>query len=144
MNGKGGMNNKEFERYIDNSIVPLFPNLEDMLGKCILLKVDSGCSCNWWDLLNKCWFRGVYIYPGLPNSTSMQQETDIKFYGPFKGVVRKNLAKIAMTCYAKDITMSLGTSTFRLIVYRGVCPDSGVTLENAWREVGVVPFTKNA
>jgi hypothetical protein len=42
MNGKGGMNNEEFERYIDNSFVPLFPDLEDMPGKCILLKVDSG------------------------------------------------------------------------------------------------------
>jgi hypothetical protein len=41
MNEKGGMNKVEFERYIDNNIVPLFPNLEDMPGKCILLKVDS-------------------------------------------------------------------------------------------------------
>jgi hypothetical protein len=72
------------------------------------------------DLLNKCWFRGVYIYPGLPKSTSMQQETDINFYGPFKGVVWRNLAKIMITCYAKEITMSLGTSTFGLIVYGGV------------------------
>jgi hypothetical protein len=59
-------------------------------------------------MLNKCWFRGVYIYPGLPKSTSMQQETDIDFYGPFKGVIRRNLAK---TCYAKEITMSLGVGT---------------------------------
>ncbi len=99
------MNNEEFEHCIDNSIVPLFPNLEDMPRKCILLKVNSGCGCNGRDLLNKCWFRGVYIYPILPNSTSMQQETDIS-YGPFKGVVWRNLAKIAMTCYAKGITMS--------------------------------------
>ncbi len=98
MNGKGGMNNEEFERYIDNSTVTLFPDLEDTPGKCILLKVDSGRSCNCWHLLNKCRFRGVYNYPGLPNSTSMQQETDINFYGPFKGVVWSNLAKIAMTC----------------------------------------------
>jgi hypothetical protein len=42
MNGKGGMNNKEFKHYFDNSIVPLFPDLEDMPGKCILLKVDIG------------------------------------------------------------------------------------------------------
>jgi hypothetical protein len=120
MNGKGGMNNKEFERYIDNSIVPLFPNLEDMPWKCILLKVDSGCKCNWRDLLNKCPFSSGSIYPGLPNSTSMQQETDINFYGLFKGVILRNLAKIAMTCYAKEITMSLGTSTFGLIVYSEV------------------------
>jgi hypothetical protein len=65
------MNNEEFEHYIDNSIVPLFPNLEDTPGNRILLKVESGRSCNLRDLLNTCWFRGVYIYPGLPNSTSM-------------------------------------------------------------------------
>jgi hypothetical protein len=41
MNGKGGMNNEEFKRHIVNSIVSLFPDLEDMPGKCILLKVDS-------------------------------------------------------------------------------------------------------
>jgi hypothetical protein len=120
MNGKGGMNNEEFERYIDNSIVPLFPDLEDTPGKCILLKVDSNRGWNWCDLLNKCWFRGVHIYHGLPNSTSMQQEMDINIYGPFKGVVQRNLVKIAMTCYAKGITMSLATFTFRLIVYSGV------------------------
>jgi hypothetical protein len=37
---------------------------------------------------------------------------------------------------------TVGTSTLMLIVYGGVCPDSGVTLENAWDEIGVVPFTK--
>jgi hypothetical protein len=85
-----------------------------------LLKVDSGRGCNWQDLLNKCWFRGVYIYPGLPNSTSMQQEMDINFYDRFKDFVWRNLAKIAMTCHTKEITMFLGTSTFGLIVYGGV------------------------
>jgi hypothetical protein len=44
MNEKGGMNNEEIELYIDKNIVPLFPDLEDMPGKCILLKVDSGCG----------------------------------------------------------------------------------------------------
>ncbi len=141
MIGKGGMNNKEFERYIDKSNVPLFLDIEDTPGKCILLKVNKGCGCNWRNPLNKCWFRGVYIYPGLPNSTSMQQEIDIN-YGPIKGVVWRNQARIAMICYAQGITMSLGTSTFMLIAYGGVCPDSGVTLKNAWDEVGVVPFTK--
>jgi hypothetical protein len=111
MNGKGSMNNEEFEHYIDSSIVPLFPDLEDMPEKCILLKVNWGCGWNWWDLLNKCRFRGVYIYPGLLNSTYMQQETDINFYGLFKGVVWRNLVKIATACYAKEITMSLGVGT---------------------------------
>ena len=154
MKKKGGMNDEKFERYVGNSIVPLFPDLEDVPGKRILLKVDSGPGLNGRDLLNKCRFRGIFIYPGLPNATSMQQKMDIN-YGPFKGVVRRNLAKIATTCYAKGITMFLGTSTFGLILYGGVCPDSGVILENvlestfnnvsntrSWSKIGVVPFTK--
>jgi hypothetical protein len=84
----------------------------------------------------------------------VQQEMDIN-YGPFKGVIQRNLAKIAMTCYVKGIAMSRGTFTFGLILYSGVCPDSRITLENAlksafnkmvnthsWSEVGVLPFTK--
>ena len=154
LNEKGGISDEEFERYVNTSLNILFPDLEDMPGKRILLKDDSGPGRNGRDLLNKCWFRGIFIYPGLPNASSMQQETDIN-YGPFKGVIRRNLAKIATTCYAEGITMSLGTSTFGLIVYGGVCPDSGVRLENAlestfdnasnthsWSEGGVVPFTK--
>ncbi len=123
MNEKGSMHNEEFERCTKNSIVPIFPNLEDIPGKCILLKVDSSHQRNWRNLLKKCRFRGVYIYPSLPNSTSMQQETDVN-YGPFKGVIRRNLAKIATTCYAKGITMTQETSTFGLIVNGGVCLDS--------------------
>jgi hypothetical protein len=40
---KGGMSDNEFEKYIDNSIIPLFPDLEDTPGKHVLLKVDSSC-----------------------------------------------------------------------------------------------------
>jgi hypothetical protein len=76
MNKKGGMTDVEFEKYIDTSIVPLFPKLEDTKGKRVLLKVDSGSGRNRRDLLMKCRFCGLYVYPSLPNTTSMQQETD--------------------------------------------------------------------
>ena len=46
MNEKGGMNDEEFDKYIDNSIVPLYPDLEDTQGKRVLLKVDSGLGRN--------------------------------------------------------------------------------------------------
>jgi hypothetical protein len=92
MNEKGGMNDEEFDKYIDNSIVPLYPDLEDMQGKRVLLKVDSSSGRNGRDLLNKARFRGVYFFPGLPNATSVQQETDMN-YGPFKSVARSNLKK---------------------------------------------------
>ncbi len=80
MNEKGGMNDEEFECSVNNSIVPLFPDLKDTPGKRILLKVDSGPGRNGQDLLNKCRFRGIFIYPGLPNATSsVQQKTDINY-----------------------------------------------------------------
>jgi len=98
MNEKGGMTNNEFEKYIDNSIIPLYPNLEDTPGKRVLLNVDSGPGHNGRELLVKCHFRGLYIYPGLPNATSVQQKTDLN-YGPFKSVVRNNLREISSAFY---------------------------------------------
>ena len=68
---------KEFEKYIDNSIVPLYPDLEDTPGNCVLLKVDSGPGRNKRELLMKYQFCGLHIYPSLPNATSMQQDTDL-------------------------------------------------------------------
>ena len=86
------MSDDEFEKYIETSIVPLYADRQDTPGKRVLLKVDSSPGCNGRELLMKCRFRGLYIYPGLPNATSVQQETDHN-YGPFKGVVRDNLKK---------------------------------------------------
>ena len=39
---KGGMDEDEFEKYLLNSIVPLYPNAKNMPGYRVLLKVDSG------------------------------------------------------------------------------------------------------
>ncbi len=66
----------------------------------ILLKVDSGPGRNCMSLLVSCRFRGLYLFPGLPNATSVQQETD-RNYGLFKKVVRRNLAALATSCYAQ-------------------------------------------
>jgi hypothetical protein len=71
MNKKGGVTDVEFDRYIENSVVPLFPDLADRPGKRMLLKVDSGPGRNGRDLMLKARFRGVYIYTGLPNATSV-------------------------------------------------------------------------
>ena len=42
MNEKAGMNATELHKYIANSILPLYPDLEDRIGKRVILKVDSG------------------------------------------------------------------------------------------------------
>jgi hypothetical protein len=51
MNKKGGMNDEEFCKYLNYMIYPLFPDMEDVPGKRILLKVDSGPGHNCMDLL---------------------------------------------------------------------------------------------
>jgi hypothetical protein len=153
LNEKGGMNDEEFDKYIDNNIVLLYPDLEDTPGKQVLLKVDIGPGCNGRDLLNKARFQGKYLFPGLSNATSVQQETDIN-YGLFKSVIHSNLKKNITACFLAQKAMKLGVSTFRLIVYGGVCPISNIVCENAvdsafnvelnlhsWVEVGAVLFT---
>jgi hypothetical protein len=42
MNEKGGMDQKEFLEYFMHSLVPLFPDAEDIPGKRVMVKVDSG------------------------------------------------------------------------------------------------------
>jgi hypothetical protein len=104
----------------------------------------------------KCWFQGLYIYRGLPNATSVQKETDLNC-SPFKSVVRNNLKKILSAFYTAGISISLGMSTFELIVYGGTIPVDTTTIscrnalaetfdvapnKNLWSKVGVVPHTR--
>ena len=60
--------------------------MEDVPGYCILLKVDSGPGCNSMDFLVKTCFCGLYIFPGLPNATSVQQTAEDRLQlQPFQG-----------------------------------------------------------
>ena len=118
-----------------------------------LLKVDSGQGRNCAAMLIKAKFKGLYIYPGLPNAMAVHQETD-QSYGLFKLVLRTSLNQIAMVCHMAGKMMKLGMLTFGLIVYSGKCPESGVMCQNAmdltfdresnlsaWAKVATVPFT---
>jgi len=155
MNEKGGMNDEEFHnhKYLNNTIYSLFPDMEDVPGKRVLLKVDSGPGRNCMDLLFEARFHGLYIFPGLPNATALQQEIDHN-YGPFKGVIRQNLDAIVLRCFTQKVPISLPASTIGLIVFVGVCPQTGVVCKDAvaeafsvesnlasWAAVGAVPFT---
>ena len=42
MNLKGGMDEREFRSYFLNSIVPLFPEAQDVKGMRVIMKDDSG------------------------------------------------------------------------------------------------------
>lgn len=94
MNEKGGMNDTELEKYLFNSIVPLYPDAEDKPGKRVLIKVDNGPGRKNVQMLAALRDRGFYVYPGVPNTTAVSQQTD-QNYGPFKSAFRNNLDAIA-------------------------------------------------
>ena len=93
MNEKGGMDQEEFKKYVMNSIVPLFPDSDDVPGKRVMIKVDSGPGRLNFALM--AWLKtlGFYMYPGVPNTTAVSQETD-RNYGPFKTAYHQNLRQM--------------------------------------------------
>ena len=87
LNTKGGMDDCEFEQYVMNSILPLYPKTRDRPGHWLLLKCDSGPGRLQIEQLAKLRFLGVYLYPCMPNTTAVTQETD-RTYSMFKSRYR--------------------------------------------------------
>ena len=57
-NEKGGMTEEELEKYLFNSILPLYPDTKDEPGYYVILKVDSGLGRNFLQLLAKLRVQG--------------------------------------------------------------------------------------
>jgi hypothetical protein len=73
----------ELDKYLKNSILPLYPDIADSPGKRVILKVDSGPGrCN-VEMLADLRLQGLYLIPGVPNTTAKTQETD-QNYGLYK------------------------------------------------------------
>jgi hypothetical protein len=154
MNEKAGMNAVELNKYIANSILPLFPDMEDVPGKRVLLKVDSGPGRNNIEMLADLRLQGCYLVPGVPNTTAVTQETD-QNYGPFKDKFRANIRKLTHGRFDKK--MGLVVTDIPFLVFGGTCGKCGVFLENAfqeafsneanlnvWKVCGAVPLTRSA
>ena len=90
LNEKGGMDMEEFANYLCNSIMPLYQNAAPEFGKWVILKCDSGPGQLNFDLLADLRSDGFILFPGVPNTTSVSQETD-QNYGPVKTQYCKNL-----------------------------------------------------
>jgi hypothetical protein len=95
---RGSMDDTLLNEYIENVIVPLYPNMhktavfDERTGKLnqgpVILKVDAGPGrivSSEKILAHRAalFERGLIILMGLPNATSVQQEMDA-LYGPFK------------------------------------------------------------
>ena len=157
MNEKGGMDESEFEKYILGSIVPLFPDASDVPGRRVMLKVDSGPGRTNRDLLATLRHLGFYMYPGVPNTTAVTQETD-KSYGPFKSQFRTNLDTIVQRRIKLGKSLSLSPWMVGLVVFGGLDSETGYEIKQndsafevafsveackkAWAEVGAAPLTR--
>jgi hypothetical protein len=129
MNEKAGMNAVELDKYITNSILPLFPDIADMEGKRVILKIDSGPGCMNVEMLAKLRVQGLYLVPGVPNTTGQTQETD-QNYGPFKSTYRDNICCLSQAHFERQF--SLKVTHLPLLVFGGECPLTGVLLKDAF------------
>ena len=118
MNEKGGMDDNEFRKYMRNNVMPLYPDVRDTPGNRVMAKVDSGPGRLGEQLLAEMRHLGFYMFPGVPNTTAVSQETD-RNYGPFKTQFRKNLDEIVTHCINNEESYSLPPYLVCLVVFGG-------------------------
>ncbi len=155
MNLKGGMDEKEFRSFFLNSIVPLFLDAQDFKGKRVIMKVDSGPGRMELGFLAEARTLGFIIYPGVPNTTAVTQETD-QSYGPFKTQFQKNLKILSDSRLIGNYSTSLPPWMVGLVVFGGTDPISGVVVPCSafdiafykeqnlavWEKCGAAPLTR--
>ena len=152
MNEKAGMNSVELDKYMDGSILPLYPDVQDKPGKRVIMKLDSGPGRMNVEMLAALRLKGIYLVPGVPNTTGKTQETD-QNYGPFKGMFRGNVRDLSQARF--DRNLSLQVTDLPLLVFGGTCQKTGVVLNDAfssafsvesnlacWKKCGSVPLTR--
>lgn len=152
LNEKAGMNGVELDKYFKGSILPLYPDIEDVTLKRVIAKVDSGPGRMNLEMLAHLRLRGLYVVPGLPNSTGKTQETD-QNYGPFKGVYRNNLHNLASARFEKKGGV-INIIDLPFLIFGGEDPVTGLIMEDAfnrsfsrvnclsaWQKCGAAPLT---
>ena len=127
------MDEAEFEKNIKGNIVRLFPDAADVPGKRVLIKLNSGPGELNIELLAFLRSSGFYLYPCVPNTTHVTQETDIS-YGVFKSKFRSNLQKLTAQRLANNMSISFPPSIIGLLVLGGTDERTGIVLEDAFAE----------
>jgi hypothetical protein len=154
LNNKGGMDDAEFFEYLKKSIMKLWPDAAPVKGKWVVIKVDSGPGRLNPDTLAFLRFHGFILYPGVPNTTAVTQETD-QSYGPFQTAIRINLQVIIDKRLRINATRSLSPWIIGLVVFGGEDPQTGLIVASAfqkgfdhahnisaWEKVGAVPLSR--
>jgi hypothetical protein len=154
VNEKARMNTKEFKKYL-TYLRHLHPYMADVPGKRVLLKVDSGPGRNDEGLVVWARSQGLILYPGVPNTAAVSQETD-RSYGPFKSAFSSSLGELTrqrMKTTGNSGQPSFGPSNYGLIIFGGTedglvltnlfqaCFSTEMNLSN-WEKIGACPLTR--
>ena len=163
-NKKGGMNKKEFGKWVDKNLVKLVSgDCADIAGKRICVLVDGGPGRTNRTMLNTLRMLGIYLFPsGPPNTTHILQILDMLF-GLFKSIYYENLEitweyrqndhSVPSTITKNDIGLLMyGSKTQRinnpnLPLLRNAVHEafSHERIQHAWTKLGVYPeFTRAA
>ena len=135
----------------------LYPDARDEKGRRVIVKVDSGPGRLNTELLAKMRANGFYLFPCLPNSTHVTQETDVS-YGLFKSKVRKNLEMLTEDRKQAEKPLGVAAWMIGLLVFGGTDPEAPEAKKrhlddafaiafskeknrDAWLKVGAAPFT---
>ena len=154
VNKKGGMDEEHFEKYVEKNVARLFPDAADIAGKRVIFKCDGGPGRMNVKLLAKLRARGIYLYPSVPNTTAVSQETDQSF-GLFKSIFRSNLQKLTCNRLEAEESVSFNSSIIGLLVFGGKDLQTNVDgyedafaiafspekNKAAWAAVGAAPLT---
>lgn len=97
--------------------------------------------------------QGCYLIPGVPNTTSVTQETD-QNYSDFKDGYRANIRKLSQARFKNN--MGTRVTDLPLLVFGGTCNKTNVVLKNTfqdsfdhasnlsvWNACGAVPLTRS-
>ena len=150
-NKKGGMDAEELHKYLVQAIIPLYPDAADLPGKRVIIKIDSGPGRMNEAMLVELRVMGLYLLPGLLNSTHVTQETD-QNYGHLKNLIHRNLEILTLALQLLGVPLRVPDLVW--LVFGGKKDD--ITLvrafdesfsieanKHAWCKVGAVPLTRN-
>ncbi|CAJ1934739.1 unnamed protein product [Cylindrotheca closterium] len=119
------------------------------------MKVDNGPGRNQIEALAQLRNNGIYVFLGVPNTTSVSQETD-QNCGVFKSIYRENREKMVNDQNLMQKPTNLSLPVIGILIFGGTDP---VTGENhfcsafdeafskekclgAWAKVGAAPCTR--
>jgi hypothetical protein len=93
VNDKGGSDCRILNQCLTGYQERLHPDATDVPDKRMLYKIDGGPGRLDDESLAEKRAHGIYLFPGVQNTTQLHQETD-QNYGQFKSDVRWNIATL--------------------------------------------------